>query len=163
MRVAAASAENDRADRHALAVLDLADRAPDCCASEWRNGCWDAPLFPSKSGVQSIASPINRVLRRRAILAFPPDIAVVRQRDVGVKRVALDRFHRVRVRFVARPRHDAEIAVLRIDRLQTAVAPICIQAMSSPMVVIFQPAKCAGGISIAKFVLPHALGNAAAT
>src|SRR6185436_3708513 len=40
-----------------------------------------------------------------------------------------------------------------------------IQAMSSPTVVIFQPCfwKCGGGMSIAKFVLPQALGNAAAT
>ncbi len=35
--------------------------------------------------------------------------------------------------------------------------------MSSPMVVIFQPAKCSGGMSMAKFVFPQALGKAAAT
>src|SRR6185503_4725833 len=40
-----------------------------------------------------------------------------------------------------------------------------IHAMSSPTVHTFQPCfwKCCGGIIIAKFVLPHALGNAAAT
>src|SRR5882724_4684726 len=40
-----------------------------------------------------------------------------------------------------------------------------IHAMSSPTVQIFQPffLKEAGGMSIAKFVLPQALGNAAAT
>src|SRR3954471_23854135 len=40
-----------------------------------------------------------------------------------------------------------------------------IHAMSSPTVQTFQPCfwKCGGGTSIAKFVLPHALGNAAAT
>src|SRR4249920_597452 len=42
-------------------------------------------------------------------------------------------------------------------------APGLIQAMSSPMVVIFQPTKAAGGMSMAKLVLPQALGNAAAT
>ena len=41
--------------------------------------------------------------------------------------------------------------------------PGLIQAMSSPMVVIFQPSKPAGGTSMAKLVLPQALGNAAAT
>src|SRR6185369_12011929 len=41
--------------------------------------------------------------------------------------------------------------------------PGLIQAMSSPIVVTFQPDICGGGISIAKLVLPHALGNAAAT
>ena len=39
-----------------------------------------------------------------------------------------------------------------------------IQAMSSPMVVTFQPAKPAsGGTSMEKLVLPQALGKAAAT
>ena len=40
-----------------------------------------------------------------------------------------------------------------------------IQAMSSPTVVTFQPssANAGGGTSMAKLVLPHALGNAAAT
>src|SRR6266567_3896289 len=35
--------------------------------------------------------------------------------------------------------------------------------MSSPTVQTFQPSKPLGGISMAKFVLPHADGNAAAT
>src|SRR3989449_5290767 len=38
-----------------------------------------------------------------------------------------------------------------------------IQAMSSPTVQTFQPSNPAGGISMAKFVLPQALGNAAVT
>src|SRR5271165_1766606 len=38
-----------------------------------------------------------------------------------------------------------------------------IQAISSPTVQIFQPSKPAGGIIIAKLVLPQALGKAAAT
>ncbi len=38
-----------------------------------------------------------------------------------------------------------------------------IHAMSSPMVVTFQPLNAGGGISIAKLVLPQALGKAAAT
>src|SRR5437667_6200052 len=38
-----------------------------------------------------------------------------------------------------------------------------IQAISSPTVQTFQPSNPAGGISIAKFVLPQALGNAAVT
>src|SRR5262249_53604304 len=38
-----------------------------------------------------------------------------------------------------------------------------IQAMSSPTVQTFQPSKPSGGISMAKFVLPQALGNAAVT
>jgi hypothetical protein len=42
-------------------------------------------------------------------------------------------------------------------------SPGLIQAMSSPTVVTFQPAKLLGGISMAKLVLPQAEGNAAAT
>src|SRR6266702_4191201 len=38
-----------------------------------------------------------------------------------------------------------------------------IQAMSSPTVHTFQPSKPGGGISMAKFVFPQALGNAAVT
>src|SRR5215475_5789276 len=38
-----------------------------------------------------------------------------------------------------------------------------IQAMSSPTVHTFQPSKPLGGMSMAKLVLPHALGKAAAT
>src|SRR2546422_1629416 len=38
-----------------------------------------------------------------------------------------------------------------------------IQAMSSPTVQTFHPSNPGGGISIAKFVLPQALGNAAVT
>ncbi len=37
------------------------------------------------------------------------------------------------------------------------------QAMSSPTVLAFHPGIDAGGTSIARLVLPHALGNAAAT
>jgi hypothetical protein len=37
-----------------------------------------------------------------------------------------------------------------------------IHAMSSPMVVTFQPLNACGGISIARLVLPQAEGNAAA-
>jgi hypothetical protein len=36
-----------------------------------------------------------------------------------------------------------------------------IHAMSSPTIVTFQPSIASGGTSIARFVLPQALGNAA--
>ena len=41
--------------------------------------------------------------------------------------------------------------------------PGLIHAMSSPTVQTFQPLNDAGGISMARFVLPQALGNAAET
>src|ERR1700712_2553532 len=43
------------------------------------------------------------------------------------------------------------------------VSSALIHAISSPMVQTFQPSKPAGGTSMAKLVLPHALGKAAAT
>ena len=64
------------------------------------------------------------MLRWRAVFAFPPHVAVIGQRDVGVKRIVLDRFHRVRVRFIIRAGHHAEITVLRIDREQAAIADL---------------------------------------
>ena len=60
--------------------------------------------------------------RRRAIFAFPPDVTVVGERDVGVNGVVRDRSHRVGIRFVARARHYPEIAVLRIDCVQASIA-----------------------------------------
>src|SRR5260370_5516735 len=59
---------------------------------------------------------------RRAVFALPPYVAVIGESHVGVNCVVCDRSHRVRIRFVTRPGHDTEIAVLRIDRVQTAVA-----------------------------------------
>ena len=78
--------------------------------------------FSFESGVQSIPFPIQIACAGGgAIFAFPPDIAVVGQRDIGVERVALDRFHRVRIRFVTGPGNHAEIAVLRIDGVEPAI------------------------------------------
>src|SRR5207245_4319359 len=39
-----------------------------------------------------------------------------------IKRIVLDRFHRVWIRFVTRPRDNAEITVLGVDRGQATVA-----------------------------------------
>ena len=66
--------------------------------------------------------------------------------------------HRVGVGLLARARRHAEEAGLRVDRVEPAVAPNFIQAMSSPMVSTFQPGSV--GISIARLVLPQADGNA---
>ena len=56
------------------------------------------------------------------VFSFPPNIAVIGERDVGVKRVMLDRLHRVRIRFVTRAGNDAEITVLRIHSKQPPIA-----------------------------------------
>src|SRR5437016_13955788 len=60
--------------------------------------------------------------RWRAVFALPPYVTVVSERHVGINCVMRDRSHRVRIRLIARPGHDPEIAVLRINRVQAAVA-----------------------------------------
>ena len=67
-----------------------------------------------------VALPVNRVRGRVAVHSFPPDIAVVGQRDVGENRVFLDRLHRVRVRFVIRSRRDTEKSGFRVDGVKSA-------------------------------------------
>src|SRR5882672_1499664 len=59
---------------------------------------------------------------RFAIFALPPYVAVVGESHVGINCVVRYRSHRVRIRFMTRSGHDAEIAVLWINRVQTAVA-----------------------------------------
>src|SRR5437667_1713762 len=59
----------------------------------------------------------------------------------------------------ATPKNPASGLIARRRPLASGL----IQAMSSPTVQTFQPSNPAGGISIAKFVLPQALGNAAVT
>ena len=62
------------------------------------------------------------MFRRWSVFAFPPNVTVIGQRDVRIKRIVFDRFHRVRIRFVTRARHDTEVAVFGIDGGQAAVA-----------------------------------------
>src|SRR5262245_1104483 len=59
----------------------------------------------------------------------------------------------------ATPKNPASGLIAR----SSPFGPVLIHAMSSPTVVIFQPLNEGGGINMAKFVLPHADGNAAAT
>ena len=59
---------------------------------------------------------------RRPVFALPPYVTVVGESHVGVNCVVCNRSHRVRIRFIARPGHNTEIAVLRIDGVQTAIA-----------------------------------------
>src|SRR5689334_3003734 len=59
----------------------------------------------------------------------------------------------------ATPKNPASGLIARRRPLASGL----IQAMSSPTVHTFQPSKPRGGINIEKFVLPQALGKAAAT
>ena len=108
-----------------------------------------------------LALPVDRVRGRRGGHALPPDVAVD-EGAVGEDGVALDRAHGVGVGLVARAGRDAEEAGLGVDRAQLAVrrrtsSRRCRRRRSRPS----SPASV--GSSIARLVLPHALGNAAAT
>src|SRR5882672_2536532 len=59
----------------------------------------------------------------------------------------------------ATPKKPASGLIARSSPLASGLS----QAISSPTVQIFQPSNPFGGISIAKFVLPQALGKAAVT
>ncbi len=54
---------------------------------------------------------------RIAVHAFPPDVAVVGEGDVGEDRVLRDRRHRVGVGLFVRAGGDAEEAGLGVDRV----------------------------------------------
>src|SRR5208283_1717403 len=57
----------------------------------------------------------------------------------------------------ATPKNPASGLIAR----STPCSSVLIHAMSSPTVVTFQPVSSGGGTSMARLVLPHALGNAA--
>ena len=95
-----------------------------CCAGAVKRafGCAAfAPVAFAISGVQSL--PCQSISMRGRLVghAFPPHVAVGRQRDVGEDRVLRERRHRVRIGLVAGAGRDAEEARLRIDRVQPAV------------------------------------------
>ena len=68
-----------------------------------------------------IALPVDGVGGSGAVHAFPPDVAVVGQTDVGEDDVFLDGVHGDRVRLVGRAGSHAEVAVFRVDGMEGAV------------------------------------------
>ena len=69
----------------------------------------------------TIAFPVQAFLGRRAVLAFPPHIAIRCERDVCKNRVVADRGHGVRVGLVVGAGHHAEVTRLRINCIQPSV------------------------------------------
>ena len=68
-----------------------------------------------------VALPVDRVLWRTAVDAFPPDIAVVGQRNICKDRIFAHRLHGVWIGLVVGAGRDAEKAGFRIDRVKFAV------------------------------------------
>src|SRR6187455_2578238 len=73
------------------------------------------------AGFPRTASPIESPGWRIIALAFPPDIAIRRERDVRVNRIALDDLHGIRVRFYVCPRRHSEISEFGIDGIKPAI------------------------------------------
>ena len=68
-----------------------------------------------------LALPVDAVRGRFLRHAFPPDIAVVGQRDVGVDDVGLERRHRVVIGFLRCSWRDAKETCLGVDGVELAV------------------------------------------
>jgi len=109
-----------------------------------------------------LALPVQQV-RGSLAHALPPHVTVISQRDIRENHVLAQRGHCILVRLLASAWSDAKKSGLGIDRAQAPITGALIHAMSSPIVVTFQPLSACGGMSIAKLVLPQADGNAAAT
>ena len=120
-RVTAATAENDRADRNPFAFFNVGIESRIIAHRRGEPTVWMRGFFLG-IGRPIVPAPVNGMLRRRAIFSFPPNVVVISERDIGIKRVVLDRFHRVRIRFVTRAGNYAEITVLGIHSEQTPVA-----------------------------------------
>ena len=73
------------------------------------------------AGRPVLALPVDQVSRRRVGHAFPPDIAIVGERDVGEDDVAPERRHAIGVGLLVGARRNAEVARLGIDRHQPPV------------------------------------------
>ncbi|ABA49082.1 hypothetical protein BURPS1710b_1575 [Burkholderia pseudomallei 1710b] len=121
----AAAAEDECVDRHAARVLPVVvDRRA------LRRGRREARVrmrglaarLAADLGRPCVALPIGEPRGRRVGEAFPPDVAVLRERDVREDHVLPERRERVRIGLLARARRDAEIARLRVDRIQPPVA-----------------------------------------
>ena len=157
----AAATEQDRLDRHARGILPFGgDRRA------LRGGRREAGVRMGGRRLASRASTPCPASRSRAPAGsprqpLPPHVAVVGERAVGEDRVLGDRVDRVRVGIAPVPGATPKKPASGLTAYSRPSAPNFIQAMSSPIVSTFQPGSV--GISIARLVLPQALGKAAAT
>jgi hypothetical protein len=105
-----------------------------------------------------VALPVDEMRRGGNAHALPPDIAVVRQGDVCEDGVLLNAQHRVGVTLHRGARYDAEETGLGIDGVKP---PVLSEVHPGDIVAdgLHLPAGMVG-MSMARFVLPVALGKA---
>ncbi len=114
------STEDERADGHASRVFPFRINAWDL-AGRCRETGIGVRGGPPAIGCPVFALPIDRMCWRRAVHAFPPDIAIVGQCGVGNNAVAGDAQHRIGVGRHVGARCHAENTRFGIDRAQAAI------------------------------------------
>ena len=117
---AQAAAEDKRINRHTSRVIPGRIKARAIYSGNRKARIRMCCQTPAIRG-PVIALPINQMSRGVAVFAFPPDIAVIGQRDIGEDRILLDHRHGIRVRLGRRPRHHTEVTGFRIDRVKLPV------------------------------------------
>ena len=158
--IRAASAEENGIDRNAFGIFPFL--------------CDDGTLFGRRGeagiGVSCRAAglripwppqPVDQLSRFLVRHAFPPDVAVGRDGAIGENRILRDRQHRVRIRLHAGSGRDAEESGFRIDGIKPPI-----RTELHPRNVVADGFDFPAGtveISIARFVLPQADGNAPVT
>src|SRR5262249_40239876 len=160
----AAAAEDKGRDRHALGILvrrvgrrALADRRREAAIGMGR--------LLLAAGLPVVALPVDGVLWRLVGHAFPhTSPSSVSATFVKMVFSLIDAMALGLV-FSLVPGATPKKPASGLIAYNRPSAPGLIQAMSSPTVVTSQPSfwNSLGGTSMAKFVLPHADGNAAAT
>ena len=88
-RITAASAENDGADGNAFAFFNIDVESRIIAHRRGKPAIRMRGLF-FRVRRPIVPTPIDSVFRRRAVFSFPPNIAVISEGHVRVKRVVLD-------------------------------------------------------------------------
>ena len=115
-----ASAEDERADRHALGILPC--RINGRALRGWRGKAAIRMAAGSLAlGRPVIAVPVGQVRRDFVGHLLPPNVVVISLRDVGEDGIRPAGFQRILVCFCARARCHAKKASLRIDRIKFAI------------------------------------------
>ncbi len=109
-----------RADGHAVGIVGLGRPARIVAHGRGEAAVGMGGLF-LRFGRPFLPSPVEALGGHGAVLAFPPDIEIGCEGDVGVDRVALDHLGGVGIGLAVGSGHDAEIAGLGIDGVETPV------------------------------------------
>ena len=157
----APAAEEERRDRHALRVLPLGRDRRALRRRARRSASSGARPGVVGLGRPRLALPVGEVRGRLVGEVLPPHVAVVGERGVGEHGVAR-RACGARSGWTCSlvPGATPKNPNSGLIACRRPSSPNFIHAMSSPMVSTFQPGMV--GISMARLVLPHADGNAAA-